>query len=96
MEQRDPSVQYDLDLLAYFALIALTALTLLLGRFDLGRLLGVALALIVAAAKVGVIAFHFMNLRAARPVVLAAVGAGLFCAAALLFGIMPDLNLWPK
>lgn len=82
-----------LDLAVYVCLLALTAATLaanLLG--EQGRLMAVAIALIVASMKAGLIGFYYMGLRRERAMTFVILGVGALAVAALLVGIFPDLT----
>lgn len=86
-----------LGLTVYLALLALTAATLaasFLGRE--GRLMAVAVALIIASAKAGLIGFYYMDLRRERVLMYAILLIGASAVGILLFGILPDVAFFPR
>ena len=82
-----------LDLGVYLSLLALTAATLgasLLGHG--GRIMAVALALIIASAKASLIGFYYMGLRRERAMMFVILGIGAAAVLILLAGILPDMT----
>lgn len=81
------------NLAVYLTLLLLTAATLGAGLLHVGgRLMGVAVALIIASFKAGLIAFYFMGLRRERPLVWGILATGIVAVLILLVGIYPDLT----
>lgn len=82
-----------LDLGVYLGLLALTVATLTAGTLGhQGRIVAVAVALIIASLKASLIGFYYMGLRRERGLVLAALAIGALAVLALLVGILPDLT----
>jgi len=82
-----------LDAAVYGALLALTGLTLTAGLLHLGgRLMAVAIALIIASMKASLIAFYYMGLRRERAFVFLILGIGILAVLILIVGIVPDLT----
>ncbi|HVE13142.1 MAG TPA: cytochrome C oxidase subunit IV family protein [Elusimicrobiota bacterium] len=84
------------NLAVYIGLLCLTALTLAASLAGNGRIMAVALALIVASAKAGLIGFYYMDLRRERTFMVVLLAIGLLAVAVLLVGILPDLSFFPK
>lgn len=82
-----------LDLGVYLALLALTAATLGASLFTHGgRIMAVALALIIASVKASLIGFYFMGLRRERAMMFLIIGIGAVAVGILLVGILPDMT----
>jgi cytochrome c oxidase subunit IV len=69
--------------LVWVALLALLLITLGSAYFPLGRL-NTAINLAIAAAKALLVAFFFMHLRSAHPILRIAAAAGFFWLALLI------------
>ncbi len=83
----------ELDLGVYLSLLALTAATLAVSHFTHGgRIMAVALALIIATMKAGLIGFYYMGLRRERAMMFVILGIGAVAVLILLVGILPDLT----
>lgn len=83
----------ELDLGVYLSLLALTAATLAVSHFTHGgRIMAVALALIIATMKAGLIGFYYMGLRRERAMMFVILGIGAVAVGILLVGILPDLT----
>ena len=82
-----------LDLGVYLTLLALTAVTLGASLFSHGgRIMAVALALIIASAKAGLIGFYYMGLRREGAMMFVILGIGAAAVLILLAGILPDMT----
>lgn len=82
-----------LDLGVYLALIAFTGATLAASLFNHGgRIMAVAVALIIASVKASLIGFYYMGLRRERALTFAILGVGLLAVLILLVGILPDMT----
>lgn len=82
-----------LDLGVYLGLLVLTGATLAAGTAGhQGRIVAVAVALIIASLKASLIGFYYMGLRRERGLVLSALAIGALAVLALLVGILPDLT----
>lgn len=82
-----------LDLGVYLSLLALTVATVGVTHFTHGgRIMGVALALIIASVKASLIGLYFMGLRRERAMTLVILGVGALAVGILLVGILPDLT----
>ena len=82
-----------LDLGVYLTLLTLTAATLGVSLFSHGgRIMAVALALIIASAKAGLIGFYYMGLRRERAMMFVILGIGAAAVLILLAGILPDMT----
>jgi len=82
-----------LDLGVYLALLALTGATLAASLFNHGgRIMAVAVALIIASVKASLIGFYYMGLRRERALTFAILGVGLLAVLILLVGILPDMT----
>ena len=82
-----------LDLGVYLALLALTVATLAVSHFTHGgRIMAVALALIIATMKASLIGFYFMGLRRERATTFVILGIGVLAVLILLVGILPDMT----
>lgn len=82
-----------LDLGVYLALLALTAATLGASLLSHGgRIMAVALALIIASAKASLIGFYYMGLRRERAMTFMILGVGAAAVLILLVGVLPDLT----
>jgi caa(3)-type oxidase subunit IV len=82
-----------LDLGVYFALLALTAATLAVSHFTHGgRIMAVALALVIATMKASLIGFYYMGLRRERAMTFVILGIGAVAVLILLIGILPDMT----
>ncbi len=82
-----------LDLGVYLSLLALTAITLAASQLGHGgRIMAVALALILASAKATLIGFYYMGLRRERAMMFVIIGVGALAVLTLLVGILPDLT----
>lgn len=94
MNQESATLNDDaLDLGVYFCLLALTAATLGASLFGHGgRIMAVALALIIASAKAGLIGFYYMGLRRERAITFVILGIGAAAVLILLSGILPDMT----
>ncbi len=92
-DSRDARFDDSLDLGVYLTLLVLTAATIGASLFTHGgRLMAVALALIIATAKVGLIAFYYMGLRRERAMTFVILAIGALAVLVLLIGILPDLT----
>ncbi|MBI5247620.1 MAG: cytochrome C oxidase subunit IV family protein [Elusimicrobia bacterium] len=82
-----------LDLGVYLALLGLTAATLAASHFSHGgRIMAVALALIIASVKASLIGFYYMGLRRERAMMFIILGIGVAAVLILLVGILPDMT----
>lgn len=82
-----------LDLGVYVALLALTGATLGASLFNHGgRIMAVAVALIIASVKASLIGFYYMGLRRERAMTFAILGVGALAVLILLAGILPDMT----
>lgn len=83
----------ELDLGVYLCLLVLTVATLAVSHFTHGgRIMAVALALIIATMKAGLIGFYYMSLRRERAMMFVILGIGAIAVLILLVGILPDLT----
>ena len=83
----------ELELGVYLSLLALTAATLGASLFNHGgRIMAVALALIIATAKASLIGFYYMGLRRERAMMFVIIGVGVAAVLILLLGILPDMT----
>ena len=74
----------------FVALLALTAVTILVANVDLGAL-NTPLALLIAATKALLVLLFFMHLREAPGLLWVAAGAGFFWLAILIVLTMSDV-----
>ena len=82
-----------LDLGVYLALLALTVATLAVSHFTHGgRIMAVALALVIATMKASLIGFYYMGLRRERAMTFVILGVGVAAVLILLIGILPDMT----
>lgn len=82
-----------INLAVYLGLLLLTAATLTAGVFTHhGRILAVSVAVIIATAKAGLIAFYYMGLRRERLLTYVILALGLLAVLVLLAGIYPDAS----
>jgi len=83
----------ELDLGVYLSLLALTVATLGVSHFTHGgRIMAVALALLIASAKASLIGFYFMGLRRERAMTLVILVIGAAAVLILLIGVIPDMT----
>jgi cytochrome c oxidase subunit 4 len=68
----------------FIALLALTALTTGVSFVDLGGVLNVAVALVIAVTKALLVALYFMHLRGSSPLTVVFAGSGIFWLAILI------------
>ncbi|MCW5980696.1 MAG: cytochrome C oxidase subunit IV family protein [Bryobacteraceae bacterium] len=73
----------------FAALMVLTALTVLVAMFDLGRF-NIVVALSIACAKAFLVVMFFMHLRFAKPLTQVMVAGGLLWLVILLSGTITD------
>jgi cytochrome c oxidase subunit IV len=80
-------------LLIFYALVALTILTVLLAlhRFD-NELANVLLALLLATVKAGFVATYFMHLKFEGRLIYLILFAPLFLTVALIISLIPDIG----
>lgn len=82
-----------LELAVYVVLLVLTALTLSASLFNHGgRIMAVAVALIIASMKASFIAFYYMGLRRERALPWLMIGTGIVAVLILLVGLLPDMT----
>lgn len=82
-----------LDLAVYLCLLGLTAATLGAGLFAHGgRIMAIAIALIIASMKASFIGFYFMGLRKERALAWYILGVGAIAVLILLVGLLPDMT----
>jgi cytochrome c oxidase subunit 4 len=79
-----------LYLAVFLALLALTALTILVSYVDLGPV-SAPLALLIAAVKATLVILYFMHLREASPLIWVAAGGGFFWLAIMIVLTMSDV-----
>ena len=77
----------------FATLMVLTVVTVAISRVNLGSAGNTAIAMAVAFVKASLVALYFMHLKYERWFLLTLVGIPLLLAAALIFGLMPDLLL---
>jgi cytochrome c oxidase subunit 4 len=77
-------------LVVFLALLALTAITVLVSYVDLGPL-STPLALLIAAIKATLVILYFMHLREASPLLWLAAGGGFFWLGLLIVLTMSDI-----
>ena len=77
-------------LVVFLALLALTAITVLVSYVDLGPL-STPLALLIAAIKATLVILYFMHLREASPLLWLAAGGGFFWLALMIVLTMSDI-----
>ena len=78
-----------LYLVVFVVLLALTALTVLVARLDLGPL-NTPVALVIAAGKATLVVLFFMHLKEAPGILWLAAGAGFFWLGILILLTMSD------
>lgn len=82
-----------LELGVYLTLLALTGATLAASLAGgAGRIVAVALAVIIATAKASLIGFYYMGLRRERTLVYVILAIGVLAVGSLLAGILPDMT----
>jgi caa(3)-type oxidase subunit IV len=87
----------DLDGTVYGCLLALTAATLAANLINHGgKVMAVAVALIIASMKASLIAFYFMGLRRESAMTFLILGVGALAVFFLFIGILPDLTFFPR
>ncbi len=84
----------DIELGVYLCLLGLTGLTLLASHLGEGRLMAVAIALIIASGKASLIGFYFMGLKREKPLMYAILAIGFTAVAILFIGILPDMTTY--
>lgn len=77
----------------YLLLLTLTAVTVACAQFHFAPVLGVTVALGVAAMKASLIATYFMHLSEERAVIYGVAALGVVAVAVLALGILPDIAL---
>jgi cytochrome c oxidase subunit IV len=75
-------------IVVFGALLALTVITVAASYLSLPARPTIALALIVATAKAGLVAMFFMHLKGEQPMVVWPLAFTMFCVAALLVLIL--------
>lgn len=91
--EHDAQADDGLDLGVYLALLALTGATLAASLFNHGgRIMAVAVALIIASVKASLIGFYYMGLRRERALTFAILGVGVLAVLILMIGILPDMT----
>lgn len=73
----------------FAALMVLTALTVLVAMFDLGRF-NIVVALFIACTKAFLVVMFFMHLRFSKPLTQVVVAGGLLWLVILLSGTITD------
>lgn len=82
-----------LDLAVYVCLLALTGATLAASLLNHGgRIMIVAVALIIASMKASFIGFYYMGLRRESKLPWVILGVGALAVLILFFGILPDMT----
>jgi caa(3)-type oxidase subunit IV len=82
-----------LNLGVYLVLLFLTAATLTASLLHQGgRIMVVAVALIIASLKASLIGFYYMGLRRERALTFAIIAVGVIAVIILMIGIVPDMT----
>jgi caa(3)-type oxidase subunit IV len=91
----DKSAEVRIYLIVFGCLAGLTLLTVGVSYMDLPHGAGVVVALLIAAAKVFLIAAFFMHLRAEGRLINVGVAVSLGLLMVLLVFVLPDLGVHP-
>ncbi len=92
-KELDAPSEDGLSLAVYLCLLALTGATLAAGILHQGgRIMVVAVALIIASLKASLIGFYYMGLRRERALTFAIIAVGVIAVLILLIGIIPDMT----
>ncbi|MBI5597311.1 MAG: cytochrome C oxidase subunit IV family protein [Elusimicrobia bacterium] len=92
MKKEEPSHD-GLYLAVYLTLLALTVVTVACSYMGFEPILGVTVAIGVAAAQAAHIGAYFMHLREEKAVIYGVAVAGVLAVLVLAAGILPDIAL---